>query len=488
MNLPDLPRNSRLRNSPFRTGLLACLLLAGGALASLPVQAKAPSPERAMAPATPPELPIQVQPGAEAAATPNAARVAAEVRAGTRQDSDVATAVAALLMRQPGLSGVTVQVQAGIVALGGKVPEEADRARATTLAKSVRGVTDVVSVVQLDANLHTRLDSALDQVKDKLVRIVAAVPLLAVAILIVALAWWIGRVVSRRPARWLRERSRNPYMDGLVRRILQTIVLLLGVLLALNLLGATSLVGAVLGSAGVIGLAFGFAFKDVAENYISGVLLSLRRPFAPGDRLVIDRYEGKVVALTSRTTLLMTLDGNHLSLPNALVFKSVVLNYSVNPKRRFEVLLPIDPSQSIRRAQELALQALAKVGGVLADPAPSWSADGYNAKGIDLRFYGWIDQRDSDLTKVRSEALRAIKGAFGHNGIQGPETVRYLAPEAPAAAATRAVGDDSDACGDTSVNRDIDAQLAAAQQATNERNLLDTNATPNDGDSAARTA
>ena len=426
-------------------------------------------------------------------AIPNPKRVAAEVRAGAREDSDVATAVAALLLRQPELSAVTVQVHAGIVTLGGKVPEEADRARAATLAKSVHGVTDVANAVQLDANVHTRLDSALDQVKDKLVRLVAALPLLAIAILIVALAWWIGQVVSRRPANWLRDRSRNPYMDGLVRRVLQAVILLLGILLALNLLGATALIGAVLGSAGVVGLAFGFAFKDVAENYISGVLLSLRRPFAPGDRLMIDKYEGKVVALTSRTTLLMTLDGNHLSLPNAMVFKSVVLNYSVNPKRRFDVMLPVDTSQSIRRAQELALQALAKVDGVLTDPAPSWVADGYSAKGIDLRFYGWIDQRDSDLNKVRSEALRAIKGAFGHNGVIGPETVRYLPPEPPPAPFAQArppappEPDSDDECGDTSVNRDIDSQLAAAQRANTDRNLLDSKAVPADGDVAART-
>ena len=211
--------------------------------------------------------PTAVAPASQAAgATPNPKRVAAELRAGAREDGDIATAVAALLLRQPELDAVTVQVHAGIVALGGKVPEESDRARAATLAKTVHGVTDVVNAVQLDANVHTRLDSALDQVKDKLVRIVAAIPLLAIAILIVALAWWIGGVVSRRPARWLRDRSRNPYMDGLVRRALQAVVLLLGILLALNLLGATALVGAVLGSAGVVGLAFGFAFKDVAET------------------------------------------------------------------------------------------------------------------------------------------------------------------------------------------------------------------------------
>ena len=91
--------------------------------------------------------------------------------------------------------------------------------------------------------------------------------------------------------------------------------MLIGILIALDLLGASSLVGAVLGSAGVIGLVLGFAFKDIAENYIAGILLSLRRPFAPGDHVVVDRvHEGKVVALTSRATLLMTLDGNQVAL------------------------------------------------------------------------------------------------------------------------------------------------------------------------------
>jgi small-conductance mechanosensitive channel len=413
------------------------------------------------------------------AATPNPRAVVDEARAGAREDSRIASAVAALLFRQPALKAVGVQVHAGIATLDGKVPEDADRDRAAALAKQVRGVTDVVNAIQLDARLSTRFDSALDQVKEKFVRLVAAIPLLVAALAIVLLAVWFGRFLAGR-TQW-RLRSRNPYMDGLVRRIVQTLVVLVGVLVALDLLGASALVGAVLGSAGVVGLVLGFGFRDIAENYIAGVLLSLRRPFAPGDHLLIDKYEGRVVALTSRATLLMTLDGNRLSLPNALVFKSVVLNYSVNPKRRFDFVLPIDPAESIRRAREAGLAAIAKVDGVLQDPAPSWSADGYTAKGLDLRFYGWVDQRHSDLSKVRSESLRAARSAFGKAQIHGPETVRYMTAES-ATDSTKAAPIVEEACGDTSVNRDIDRQLAAAQRATDESNLLDP-AKPDDGGS-----
>jgi small-conductance mechanosensitive channel len=395
----------------------------------------------------------------EAPAAPDARGVQAEVRAGEREDARVATAVAARLLRQPSLQRVTVAVNGGVVTLGGEVVADADRKLAADLAGKVDGVARVVDQVGIDADLHTRLRAAFDQVQAKLLQVVVALPLLLVAIAIVWLATWVGRRVARWPLRWLRGHAGNPYMDGLVRRVVQSAVVIVGLVLALNLLGATALVGAVLGSAGVVGLVVGFAFKDIAENYMAGVLLSLRRPFAPDDHLVIDKYEGKVIALTSRATLLMTLDGNQVSLPNSLVFKSVVTNYTANPKRRFDFVVPVDPAESVSRARDRGLAAIAGVDGVLADPAPSFAMDGYATKGFDLRFYGWVDQRRNDVGKVRTEALREVRGAFAEAGVRGPETVRYRAPDAPV---------HKEPAGDTSVNRDIDAQLADAQRASDQ--------------------
>ncbi|MEO5828169.1 MAG: mechanosensitive ion channel family protein [Luteimonas sp.] len=390
---------------------------------------------------------------------PDPARIAADLRQDEQRDARITASIAARLLRQPSLRGVTVDVASGIATLGGEVLGDGDRARAIALAKQVEGVTEVVDSIAITANLRIRVSAALGQLQDKLVRLVAAIPLLLAAFSIVLVAWWLGRRIARRPLRWLPSHSHNPYMDGLLRRVAQAIVVVIGLVLALNLMGATALVGAVLGSAGVIGLVLGFAFKDVVENYIAGVLLSLRRPFAPDDHLVIDKYEGKVIALTARATLLMTLDGNQLSLPNGLVFRSVVLNYTINPKRRFDFALPIDPGESISRARDLGLAAIQQVEGVLDDPAPSWSTDGYFLKGIDLRYFGWVDQQSNDVGKVRSEALRAVRGAYAEAGIHGPEAVRYRLPTAKAHEETG---------GDTSVNRDIDAQLAAAQRASDD--------------------
>ncbi len=330
-----------------------------------------------------------------------------------------------------------------------------------------------------ETDLRGRFDDAFDTLADTAAAFLAWLPLLAVAVLIVAFSAWLAGFVARR-LHLLRLRTDNPYMNGLIRNVLRTVIILFGVVVALNLLNATALVTAVLGSAGVVGLVLGFAFKDIAENYVAGILLSLRQPFAPGDHVVIDGNEGKVVALHSRTTMLMTLEGNELRLPNALVFKAIILNYTRNPKRRFDFTIPIDVGQSIRTAQSLALEQISGVEGLLQDPRPSWTVHEYGAAGIVLRFFGWVDQRKSDLGKVRSESIRRVKAAFAREGIEPPRTTYHIlaarqpAGELPASPPEPVHGIPAD----TSVNRDIDRQLADAQQAAAaDTNLLDPSAT-----------
>lgn len=481
--------------SPVAAMLLALLACTGMQAAvaqsapDRPPAATEPAPEPVPADAGPATLPSQAeaaddQPGNDADAFTAAAAqspLAADPLATSSSpdtappdDSTLSREVARRLQNADGLDDVTVTVQAGVARLDGKVVGVEDRELAAQIASQQPGVETVENNVQLSTRLSDRFDAAIGLVTDKLLRLVAAIPLLVVAIALVMGSWWLGHAIGRRVGlrRW---RSENPYLDGLVQNLVQWLVLLIGVLIALDLLGATALVGAVLGSAGVIGLALGFAFKDIAENYVAGILLSLRRPFAPGDALRIETYEGKVVALTARATILMTYDGNRLSLPNALVFKSVVLDYSRNPKRRFDFVVPVDPATSIGKAQTSAMSEIAATDGVLSDPGPSWAVVGYEGGGINLQFFGWVNQRESDLGKVRSAAINAVKKAFAAACIEGPRSVQYVVsmPVASAKAETVAAEAPADvAPPDTSVNRDMDEQLAAAQRAHSDEDLI----------------
>lgn len=338
-----------------------------------------------------------------------------------------------------------------------------------------RLLADFETQLQSGGTLSERFHSALDQATGKLVHLLAAAPLLLVALVIVLLAIWIGRFVGRR-AGTFRLRSQNPYMAGLLQRALQSLIVLAGVLVALDLLGASSLLGAVLGSAGVVGLVLGFAFKDIAENYVAGVLLSLRRPFAPGDHVVIENREGKVVALTARATILITLDGSHLQLPNALVFKAVVLNYSRNPKRRFDFITTVSSGASWHRALELGVATIANLHGVLDDPAPAGQIHELSGDGASLRFFGWIDQRKNDVPKTRSEAMRLVRRALREANITPPEPVQRVQllrePAADAYGAQR----ESATQRDVSVDRDVDTQVDAARDAQGGKDLLTTDA------------
>ena len=115
---------------------------------------------------------------------------------------------------------------------------------------------------------------------------------------------------------WPYRRIGNAFLRETAQQLVRIAVLLAGAPLALEILDATALVAALLGTAGLFGLVLGFAFWDLAENAIASLLLSLRRPFAPNDLVSIEGREGHVVRLTSRATVLLTIEGNHVRIPN----------------------------------------------------------------------------------------------------------------------------------------------------------------------------
>src|SRR5690606_33226100 len=127
----------------------------------------------------------------------------------------------------------------------------------------------------------------------------------------------------------------------------------------------------VLGAAGVLGLAIGFAMRDTVENYIASILLSVRRPCAPHDSVIIEGVEGHITTLHSRATIITTWDGNEVRIPNAIVYKTKIVNLTRTPERRFEFTLRVRLDSDITCALATALKAVKMVGGVLEKPAPA---------------------------------------------------------------------------------------------------------------------
>lgn len=330
------------------------------------------------------------------------------------------------------------------------------------------------------------LERVWQRLLDESYRLLAGLPMLLLALIVVALAWWIGSWLSRRAVLG-RVARHNPFLNDLTRTTVRWLALLAGMLIALEILQATALVGAVLGTAGVLGVALGFAFKDILENYLAGLLMSLRQPFAPRDHVVIDGNEGIIIALTSRATILMTRDGNHLRLPNALVFRGVILNYTRNPNRRFTFDVGIGVEEDLVEAQKIGVDELQRIDGVVSKPPSRALIVGLGDSNVQVSYQGWVDQRTHDFLLVKSEAIRRVKLALEAAGMDMPEPIyrvqlnqRDDAGHSEAAASAKPPSSHprpADApTVDTRVHDDIEAQIEQDMQHRSSDDLLDPDA------------
>ena len=320
---------------------------------------------------------------------------------------------------------MTITVAAGVVEIGGDVGSKESRERALALARQVEGVVEVVDRTNLDRDLERRLTPTVERVTGWSRDLVIYLPLLVIAVLILCAFWLLSRL-SRNLDGLYRRLTPNTFIAKLLRQIVQGAILLIGIVLALSVLDASGLVQTFLGAAGLLGLALSFALRDTVENYIASILLSLRQPFGPNDDVMIEGHEGRIIRLTARATVLLTLEGNHVRIPNATVFKGVIVNYSRKPERRFDFTVGVDTKADLIDAQTLATDTLRRVDSILDDPPPSSRVEELGDSSVVLWVAGWVDQRRHDHRKVRSEALRVIKEAFDDADIEMPEPIYRL--------------------------------------------------------------
>lgn len=323
------------------------------------------------------------------------------------------------------LANVGVEVNAGVVSLSGTVATNADIERAGRIAARVAGVVTVENALQRNLEIADNLDPLADQVSARLGVLGSSLPLFAIALAIVAAFWIIGSLLAR--AKWLwRAITPNAFLAELVATGIRFALIVIGLILALDLLEATALLGAFLGSAGVIGLAVGFAIRDTVDNYVSSIMLSIRQPFRANDHVVIGQFEGHVIRLTSRATILMTLDGNHLRVPNSTVFKSEILNYTTNPQRRMSFSLGVDAEDDPVAAITTGLERINSLPFALANPAAEAHIENVGDSNIVIDFTLWIDQRETSFLKARTSAIRAVMRVLDEQGFGLPEPIYRL--------------------------------------------------------------
>ena len=255
---------------------------------------------------------------------------------------------------------------------------------------------------------------------------IRALPFLVFALLILALSVGSALLTTRGVQALLRPRIRTKLLQNVIARAAGGLVVICGVYLILRVSGLTQLALTVVGGTGLIGLVVGIAFRDITENFLASIFLSIQRPFETGDLIEVSNVTGYVQQLNIRTTILATLDGNLAQIPNATIYKSTLWNFTSNANRREDFVVGIGYDDAINEAQEIALKVLADHPTVLNDPEPLVLADSLGRSTVNLRVYFWLNGREHSWLKVRSSVIRLVKHAFQKNGVSMPDEAREV--------------------------------------------------------------
>tara|TARA_R110002020_G_scaffold243498_2_gene457036 strand:+ start:8304 stop:9779 length:1476 start_codon:yes stop_codon:yes gene_type:complete len=343
-----------------------------------------------------------------------------EIGEGVIADSEIRARIQTIFRELDGLGGIRVSVSSGVVTLDGQVEEAVLAQKAEDLVSRVSGVVAIENQLTEQTAVTERLKPVIGRFETRLQQTLDYLPLMLVAALVWLLIGLLGWFVTTRnqPWGWL---TPNAFIADLLRQTVWLGFLMFGALMALDILGATAVLGTILGAVGIIGLAIGFAVKDTVENYIASILLSVRQPFQPRDFIALEGIEGFVVRLTSRATILMDVDGNHIRIPNATVFKANIVNYTRNPERRFSFELGIDAGSELHEALSVCHETLKRLGFVLENPEPGAWIEKVGESNVVIGVSGWINQSETDFVKARSEAIRTVKNALETAGFALPE-------------------------------------------------------------------
>ncbi|MGR3491661.1 MAG: mechanosensitive ion channel domain-containing protein [Shimia sp.] len=336
------------------------------------------------------------------------------------QDAAIELRLERILTELAGYEDVTVDVSSGIVTLTGTTVEAAKIEELASIASRVEGVVAIENDVTEDTDLARRIAPLTERFLDRLSQVIAFAPLILIALGVFIAVVLFGMLIARMGV-WQRL-APNAFIAEIYRMVARLVFVVLGLVLALDILNATALLSTILGAAGIIGLAVGFAVRDTVENFIASIMLSIRQPFRPNDAVEIEGDEGLVIRLTSRATILLSFDGNHIRIPNATVFKSRIVNYTRNPERRFLFEIGVAPDADLAAIRHLAEDTVKALPFTLATPPALVWTNRIGDGAVILTVTGWIDQRETNLALARGEAIRKVKAAIENAGVEVPDT------------------------------------------------------------------
>ena len=257
--------------------------------------------------------------------------------------------------------------------------------------------------------------------------VISHIPNFIVAVIIAIIFSFIARLAGKGMKKVLRRSLDSTQIADLMASIFKVIVLSVGVFIALDFMGLKSTVTSLLAGAGIVGLAIGFAFQDMTENLIAGIAMGIRKPFKAGDVIETDNVFGSVHSINLRNTLIESFYGQLILVPNKILFRNVLRNYSTLGVRRIEVPVGISYADDIEKASEVIVEKINQFDFVIRKNETAVYAEGFGDSSINLLVWFWIKYPgEPDFMTVRHKGVVAVKQALDAADISIPFPIRTL--------------------------------------------------------------
>lgn len=276
-------------------------------------------------------------------------------------------------------------------------------------------------------NIQSAITAAWNKIGGMINGLIIALPNIVLALVVFILffsaARWLKLLVKRITRR--HRQARN--LGMVLGRLAQGVVILIGLFVALSIIIPTFKAGDLIQLLGISGVAIGFAFRDILQNFLAGILILLTEPFQIDDQIVFKDFEGTVENIQTRATTIKTYDGRRIVIPNSELFTNAVTVNTAYDSRRMEYDFGIGYGDDVEEAKRLMLEAIGSIDDILRDPAPDVLLLELAESTVNIRARWWIKppRRIDDLNS-RDKVISAIKRKLSENGIDLPYPTQQI--------------------------------------------------------------
>ncbi|WP_299706394.1 mechanosensitive ion channel family protein [uncultured Pontibacter sp.] len=276
-------------------------------------------------------------------------------------------------------------------------------------------------------DINKALSLLLSKLEDWGEHLILMLPNLFVALVLLIITFYVARVIRDGLDKVIVRFSHSPALNNLISTLLYLALLMIGFFFVLSVLQLDKVVVSLLAGVGIIGLALGFAFQDIAANFISGIIIAVQKPFGVGDMIETNDYFGVIERVTLRTIDIRKPTGELVKLPNKMVFENPVTNFSSNGIRRLDVEVGVSYGEDLEKVQQVVIDALQEVKNRVKTRDIEVMYDAFGDSSINFKARFWITySRQIDFVSAKSDAIIKIKKAFDANDIMIPFPIRTL--------------------------------------------------------------